>query len=71
MPDTVRDAVLISAAELPGAAREAAEVAAVAGESFDLAVVAALSSDDGVDRADRSRARARGGRRARRRSGTR
>jgi DNA-binding NarL/FixJ family response regulator len=48
LPDTVRDAVLISASELSGAGRQAAEVAAVAGESFGLAVVASLSSDDGV-----------------------
>ena len=48
LPDTVRDAVLISTSELSGAGRKAAEVAAVAGESFGLAVVASLSSDDGV-----------------------
>ncbi|HZB77655.1 MAG TPA: AAA family ATPase [Solirubrobacteraceae bacterium] len=48
LPDTVRDAVLIGFAELPGACRRAAEVAAVAGERFDLAVVAGLSSEDGL-----------------------
>jgi DNA-binding CsgD family transcriptional regulator len=48
LPDTVRDAVLISASELSGQARAAAEVAAVAGETFDLELVAALSSDDGL-----------------------
>ncbi|MEA2135813.1 MAG: hypothetical protein QOC68_3722, partial [Solirubrobacteraceae bacterium] len=48
LPDTVRDAVLISASELSEEARAAAEVAAVAGESFDLELVAALSSDDGL-----------------------
>ena len=48
LPDTVRDAVLVSTSELSGRGRKAAEVAAVAGESFGLAIVAALSSDDGV-----------------------
>ena len=48
LPDTVRDAVLISASELSEAARAAAEVAAVAGESFELDLVAALSSDEGL-----------------------
>ncbi|MGZ8647964.1 MAG: ATP-binding protein, partial [Solirubrobacteraceae bacterium] len=48
LPDTVRDAVLISASELSEAARAAAEVAAVAGESFELELVAALSSDEGL-----------------------
>ena len=48
LPDTVRDAVLISAAELSEAARAAAEVAAVAGESFEPELVAALSSDEGL-----------------------
>ena len=48
LPETVRDAVLISAAELSEAARAAAEVAAVAGESFEPELVAALSSDEGL-----------------------
>ena len=48
LPDTVRDAILISASELSEAARTAAEVAAVAGETFDLDLIAALSSDDGL-----------------------
>ena len=48
LPDTVRDAVLISASELSEAARAAAEVAAVAGETFELEPVAALSSDEGL-----------------------
>ena len=48
LPDTVRDAVLISASELSETARAAAEVAAVAGESFELELVAALSSDEGL-----------------------
>ena len=48
LPDTVRDAVLIGAAELSEAARRAAEAAAVAGESFDLDLVARLSSDAGL-----------------------
>jgi DNA-binding CsgD family transcriptional regulator/tetratricopeptide (TPR) repeat protein len=48
LPDTVRDAVLISASELSEPARAAAEVAAVAGESFELELVATLSSDEGL-----------------------
>jgi DNA-binding CsgD family transcriptional regulator len=48
LPDTVRDAVLISASELSPEARAAAEVAAVAGDTFDLGLVAALSSDNGL-----------------------
>ena len=39
MPDTVRDAVLMSAAELSAEARAAAEAAAVAGQAFDLELV--------------------------------
>ena len=70
LPDTVRDAVLISAAELSEAARAAAEVAAVAGESFDLELVAALSSDEGLSELVDSGARARGSRRAPPRSAT-
>ena len=48
LPDTVRDAVLISASELSEAGREAAEAAAVAGEVFDLDLVGALASPAGV-----------------------
>ena len=48
LPDTVRDAVLISASELSTTARAAAEVAAVAGEAFALELVASLSSDAGL-----------------------
>ncbi|MGH2919142.1 MAG: helix-turn-helix transcriptional regulator [Solirubrobacteraceae bacterium] len=48
LPDTVRDAVLISASELSGEGRAAAEAAAVAGEAFDLDLVGSLSSPDGV-----------------------
>ncbi len=48
LPDTVRDAVMISASELSPEARAAAEVAAVAGETFDLELVASLSSDAGL-----------------------
>ena len=48
LPDTVRDAVLISASELSPAGRRAAEVAAVAGETFDLGLVAGLASEDGL-----------------------
>ncbi|MEA2150215.1 MAG: hypothetical protein QOD69_2045, partial [Solirubrobacteraceae bacterium] len=39
VPETVRDAVLMSASALSPAARAAAETAAVAGQSFDLALV--------------------------------
>ena len=48
VPDTVRDAVLISASELSDDARAAAEVAAVAGEEFDLELVAGLAGADGL-----------------------
>jgi DNA-binding NarL/FixJ family response regulator len=48
LPDTVRDAVLISVSELSGAGRKAAEIAAVAGERFELAAVASLAGDDGL-----------------------
>jgi DNA-binding CsgD family transcriptional regulator len=48
LPDTVRDAVLVGAAELSSAARAAADVAAVAGEAFDTDIVASLSSDHGL-----------------------
>ena len=48
LPDTVRDAVLLSASELSGHGRAAAEAAAVAGEVFDLDLVGSLSSPSGV-----------------------
>ena len=48
LPDTVRDAVLISASDLSEQGRCAAEAAAVAGEIFDLDVVGSLSSPEGV-----------------------
>jgi DNA-binding CsgD family transcriptional regulator len=48
IPDTVRDAVLMSALELSEEARAAADAAAVAGEGFDLELVADLSSDAGM-----------------------
>src|SRR5215211_33204 len=48
LPDTVRDAVLLSAHELSDEARAAAEVAAVAGEEFELDLVAGLASDAGL-----------------------
>ncbi len=48
LPDTVRDAVLISASELSEEGRAAAEAAAVAGESFDLDLAGTLSSPAGV-----------------------
>lgn len=46
VPATVRDAVLLRAARLPGGARAAAEVAAVAGERFDVDVVAEVSGEN-------------------------
>ena len=48
LPDTVRDAVLISASELSADGRAAAEAAAVAGEAFDLDLAGSLSSPEGV-----------------------
>jgi DNA-binding NarL/FixJ family response regulator len=48
LPDTVRDAVLVSAAELSDQGRAAAEAAAVAGDAFDLELVVSLTSADGV-----------------------
>jgi DNA-binding CsgD family transcriptional regulator/tetratricopeptide (TPR) repeat protein len=48
IPDTVRDAVLISASELTSEGRAAAEAAAVAGETFDLDLIGSLASPDGV-----------------------
>jgi DNA-binding CsgD family transcriptional regulator len=48
VPDTVRDAVLMSAADLSAPARAAAETAAVVGQSFDLALVGDLATEAGV-----------------------
>jgi DNA-binding CsgD family transcriptional regulator len=48
VPDTIRDAVLISASELTAQARESADAAAVAGESFDLEIVGEITSPAGV-----------------------
>jgi len=48
IPDSVRDAVLVRAAELTEAGRRAAEVAAVAGDGFDLRVVAEVAGDPGL-----------------------
>ncbi len=48
LPDTVRDAVLVSAAELSEQGHAAAEAAAVAGDPFDLELVVSLSSPEGV-----------------------
>lgn len=48
LPDTIRDAVLISASELSQEGRAAAEAAAVAGEVFDLDLVGSLASPAGV-----------------------
>src|SRR4051812_2411585 len=47
-PDTVRDAVLMSASALSDDGRAAAEAAAVAGQAFDLALVGRLASEAGV-----------------------
>src|SRR3954447_24440595 len=48
VPETVRDAVLVTTAELSPAGRDAAETAAVAGASFGLELVAGLTSPGGV-----------------------
>ena len=48
VPENVRDAVLLAAADLSPAARAAVEAAAVAGERFDLELVAELGGDKGV-----------------------
>ena len=48
VPDTVRDAVLISTAELSPQARTAADTAAVAGEELNLDVVAGLAGAAGT-----------------------
>ena len=47
-PDTVRDAVLMSASPLSDEARAAVEAAAVAGQRFDLQLVGRLASEDGL-----------------------
>jgi DNA-binding NarL/FixJ family response regulator len=48
VPDTIRDAVAISASELSEQARDAAEVAAVADQPFDLGLAAELASRAGL-----------------------
>jgi DNA-binding CsgD family transcriptional regulator len=48
VPETVRDAVLITTSDMSAPARAAAETAAVAGGAFDLELVAGLSSREGV-----------------------
>jgi DNA-binding NarL/FixJ family response regulator len=48
VPETVRDAVLVGAAELSAKGRAAADAAAVAGEWFDLDLIAELTDEAGV-----------------------
>jgi DNA-binding CsgD family transcriptional regulator len=48
VPDTVRDAVLMSLSPLGDAARAAAEAAAVAGQSVDLELLGQLAPEEGV-----------------------
>lgn len=48
VPETIRDAVLMSASELSSPARAAAEAAAVAGEAFDLGVVERIAGAEGL-----------------------
>src|SRR5215208_716895 len=48
VPDTIRDAVLLTASELSPEARATAEAAAVAGEDFDLDVLAGVASVAGL-----------------------
>src|SRR4051794_8349696 len=48
VPETVRDAVLMSTSELSPAGRAAAEAAAVAGVAFDLEVVGGVASAAGL-----------------------
>ncbi len=48
LPDTIRDAVLVGAAELSDEARAAAEVAAAAGDTFGLDVVAEVAGTTGL-----------------------
>jgi DNA-binding NarL/FixJ family response regulator len=47
-PDTVRDAVLMTASPLSDAARAAVEAAAVAGQRFDLGLAGRLAGEDGL-----------------------
>jgi DNA-binding CsgD family transcriptional regulator len=49
LPQTIRDAVLLRAADLPDPARATAEAAAVAGPRFDVELVAALGGEAGLD----------------------
>ena len=49
LPQTIRDAVLLRAADLSPEARATAEAAAVVGSSLDLAVVAELGGEAGLD----------------------
>jgi DNA-binding NarL/FixJ family response regulator len=48
VPDTIREAVLVGASELPPRAREAAEVAAVMGQQFDLSLAAEHAPEPGL-----------------------
>lgn len=48
VPDTIRDAVLMTASELSLEARAAAEAASVAGDPFDLELIGAVSSAAGL-----------------------
>jgi DNA-binding NarL/FixJ family response regulator len=48
VPETVRDAVLMSVSPLSDEARSAAEAAAVAGQAFDLQLVGQLASEAGL-----------------------
>ena len=61
VPDTVRDAVLMSARRLSDEARAAAEAAAVAGQAFDLQRRRAARDRRAARRADPRRLAARGG----------
>ena len=49
LPQTIRDAALLRAADLSPEARATAEAAAVVGSSFDLALVAELGGEAGLD----------------------
>jgi hypothetical protein len=70
-PDTVRDAVLMSASPLSDEARAAVEAAAVAGQRFDLHLAGAAGERGRPRRAPAPRHPARVRRRPRRRSATR
>jgi len=48
IPDTIREAVLVSASELSGEAREAAAAAAVLGQQVDLRLAAELAPEAGL-----------------------